>query len=46
MAGHASIATTQRYMHVAPANLASAIRLLDRARAVAVGETLEKVVSA
>jgi len=30
LAGHASLTTTQRYMHLSPAAKASAIRLLER----------------
>ena len=30
LAGHADLATTQRYMHLSPAALDSAIRLLDQ----------------
>jgi hypothetical protein len=30
LAGHADLATTQRYMHLSPAALESAIRLLDQ----------------
>lgn len=42
LAGHASITTTMRYMHVAPNNMSDAIRLLDQARAPELGETVEK----
>jgi integrase len=45
LAGHKSITTTMRYMHLSPTRLDAAIGLLDRAlRAPEVGETLEKVV--
>jgi hypothetical protein len=30
LAGHAHVTTTQRYMHLSPAAIESAIRLLDR----------------
>ena len=30
LAGHADLSTTQRYMHLSPAALESAIRLLDQ----------------
>jgi integrase len=30
MAGHANVTTTQRYMHLSPAAMESAIRLLER----------------
>lgn len=30
LAGHVSLSTTQRYMHMSPAAIESAIRLLDR----------------
>ena len=30
LAGHASITTTQRYMHLSPAAIEAAIRLLDQ----------------
>lgn len=43
LAGHQSIATTMRYMHLSPTNLEHAIALLDRAApSVQSGETLEK----
>jgi integrase len=32
LAGHQDLVTTQRYMHVSPAAIESAIRLLDQAR--------------
>jgi len=32
LAGHRDLSTTQRYMHVSPAALDTAIRLLDSAR--------------
>jgi site-specific recombinase XerD len=37
LAGHADLATTQRYMHLSPAAVESAIRLLDVATSVAHG---------
>jgi integrase len=37
LAGHANLATTQRYMHLSPAAAESAIRLLDVATSVATG---------
>ncbi|MBX3215175.1 MAG: site-specific integrase [Labilithrix sp.] len=44
LAGHASISTTQRYMHLSPSTLDAAIGLLDAAwNAPEVGETVEKV---
>ena len=30
LAGHANLATTQRYMHLSPAAMEGAIRLLDQ----------------
>jgi hypothetical protein len=33
LAGHADLTMTQRYMHLSPAALADAIRLLDRPNA-------------
>jgi integrase len=43
LAGHKSITTTMRYMHLSPTRLDAAIGLLDRALEVSeVGETLEK----
>jgi integrase len=39
LAGHQDLATTQRYMHVSPAAIESAIRLLDVATSVAQGST-------
>lgn len=42
LAGHASMATTMRYMHLAPGTMTSAIRLLDRPTS-SLGETREKV---
>jgi len=39
LAGHASISTTMKYMHVSPTSLDAAIGLLDRA----FGERAEKV---
>ena len=42
LAGHQDLATTQRYMHLSPAALDAAIRLLDRPRPTAgVGEIVE-----
>ena len=44
LAGHASISTTMKYMHLSPANRAAAIGLLDAAWIrPEVGETLEKL---
>jgi integrase len=44
LAGHQDLTTTQRYMHLTPAALESAIGLLDRGRAAAdVGEIVETV---
>src|SRR6266446_114631 len=34
LAGHANLATTQRYMHLSPAAIEGAIRLLDQAKPV------------
>ena len=43
LAGHASIATTMKYMHLSPANRAAAIGLLDAAwTRPEFGETVEK----
>jgi len=39
LAGHQDLATTQRYMHLSPAALDSAIRLLD---GPALGQAVEK----
>jgi len=39
LAGHADLRTTQRYMHLSPAALESAIRLLDGPRRGDIGET-------
>ncbi len=39
LAGHANITTTQRYMHLSPAAIEGAIRLLDQPT---IGEILEK----
>jgi site-specific recombinase XerC len=39
LAGHQDLTTTQRYMHVSPAAIESAIRLLDVATSVAHGST-------
>jgi site-specific recombinase XerD len=42
LAGHRELGMTQRYMHLSPAALDSAIRLLDHATAVKVfGDMLE-----
>jgi len=41
LAGHASITTTMKYMHVAPHSMAAAIRLLNRAGAPQIGELVE-----
>ena len=41
LAGHQDLATTQRYMHVSPAALDAAIRLLDNPAARAFGEIEE-----
>jgi len=38
LAGHQDLATTQRYMHVSPAALDAAVRLLDCPRVSARGE--------
>lgn len=44
LAGHASIETTMKYMHLSPANRAAAIDLLDAAwTSRDFGETVEKV---
>ena len=37
LAGHQDLATTQRYMHLSPAALDAAIRLLDGPRAAGMG---------
>ena len=43
LAGHASIATTMKYMHLSPGNRAAAIGLLDAAWTRSeIGETVEK----
>lgn len=43
LAGHSSLTTTMRYMHLSPTSLETAIAMLDRAVfPVQVGETLEK----
>ena len=34
LAGHMDLATTQRYMHLSPAAIEAAIRLLDQAKPV------------
>jgi site-specific recombinase XerD len=39
LAGHKDLATTQRYMHLSPAAIQNAIRLLDVATSVASGST-------
>ena len=41
LAGHQEIGTTQRYMHLSPAAIASAIALLERREPVSVGDMLE-----
>jgi site-specific recombinase XerD len=41
LAGHQEIGTTQRYMHLSPAAIASAIGLLERREPVSVGDMLE-----
>jgi len=42
LAGHKNLSTTQRYMHLSPAALESAIRLLDRPKTGAgFGDILE-----
>ena len=47
LAGHQELSTTQRYMHLSPAALDGAIRLLDQSAAVAkVGDILETVTGA
>jgi len=40
-AGHQEIGTTQRYLHLSPAAIASAIGLLERRERVSVGDMLE-----
>jgi integrase len=40
LAGHQDLTTTQRYMHLSPAAIDSAIRLLDRGNSVATTATL------
>jgi len=39
VAGHRDLTTTQRYMHLSPAAIESAIRLLDRGNSVATAAT-------
>ena len=39
LAGHADLATTQRYMHLSPAAIEGAIRLLDAPAGGEIGET-------
>ncbi|HEV3056983.1 MAG TPA: tyrosine-type recombinase/integrase, partial [Vicinamibacterales bacterium] len=39
LAGHQQITTTQRYMHLSPAAIDSAIRLLERGNSVATAHT-------
>ena len=39
LAGHADLATTQRYMHLSPAAIEGAIRLLDAPVGGEIGET-------
>ncbi len=39
LAGHADLSTTQRYMHLSPAAIEGAIRLLDAAGGGEIGET-------
>jgi integrase len=47
LAGHQELSTTQRYMHLSPAALDGAIRLLDQSAAVTkVGDILETVTGA
>ena len=42
LAGHRDLATTQRYMHLSPAAIEGAIRLLDQNRGTtSLGDTLE-----
>ena len=43
LAGHQDLSTTQRYMHLSPAALEGAIRLLDQGRPISesVGDILE-----
>lgn len=41
LAGHQDLATTQQYMHVSPAALDAAIRLLDSGQTSGVGNNLE-----
>ncbi len=42
LAGHADLSTTQRYMHLSPAAIEGAIRLLDQGKPVPVlGDVLE-----
>jgi hypothetical protein len=45
MAGHSSIATTERYMHLSPAAEEQAIRLLDAGRAEPPGAVATVVAS-
>jgi len=40
-AGHQDLGTTQRYMHLSPAAVDEAIRLLERQTPLASGEMLE-----
>ena len=41
LAGHQEIGTTQRYMHLSPAAIASAIGPLERRETVSVGDMWE-----
>ena len=41
LAGHQDLATTQQYMHLSPAALDAAIRLLDSGQTSSVGNNLE-----
>jgi len=41
LAGHQDLSTTQRYMHLSPASLDAAIRLLDRPPMGGRGDILE-----
>lgn len=41
LAGHKDLATMQRYMHLRPAALDAAIRLLDSGQTSSVGNNLE-----
>ena len=45
LAGHVSLSTTQRYMHLSPASLNQAIQLLEAVPAVGRGESGERRVA-